>query len=61
MEFVAMTCKTCGAEWDRDDLLKAGHKFGNAACQRCGFEPRLWGPNYKAVFTMEEREWDNRP
>jgi hypothetical protein len=53
-------CKTCGAQWNQDDLLQAGHKFGNAACQSCGFDPRLWPQNYTAVFTAEEWEQDNR-
>ena len=54
-------CKTCGAQWDQDTLLKAGTKFGNAVCQGCGFDPRLWPQNYSSVFTTEDWEQDNRP
>lgn len=54
-------CKTCGAQWIDDNLLKTGTKFGNAVCQGCGFDPRLWPQNYSFVFTMEDWERDNRP
>lgn len=49
-------CKDCGTQWNQDTVLKAGNRFGNAACQSCGFDLRLWPPDYKVVFMVDE--WD---